>query len=55
MRIKADANYMEPKPLRWAFIHCSTCKADVRSKAIAADKHQGHDVEYLDANRERMP
>lgn len=54
MSIRNDSTYMEPKPLRWAFIHCFDCKKDVRSKAVAADKHRGHDVDYLDDKRERM-
>ncbi len=54
MRVVNNPTYMEPKPQKWHSIYCFDCKVSIPTKAQAAAKHQGHNVDYLDADGKRM-
>lgn len=49
---KYDETWNEPKPKRYARIHCFSCKRDVGSKSAAAQKHKGHECIYLNEKGE---
>ena len=44
---KLDPTWNEPKPQRHFAIKCMTCKRIV-GKNEAAQKHKGHDCQYID-------